>query len=120
MPDQNTNWGHYPTTRLRRMRRYDWSRRLAAENQLTVNDLIWPVFVHEGTNCHTPIPSMPGVERLSIDLLVEAVGQAKTLGIPLVALFPATPPEKKTPEAEEAFFLGGELIFANDDCDLQQ
>jgi porphobilinogen synthase len=103
MTDPNTNWGHYPTTRLRRIRRYDWSRRLTAENQLTVNDLIWPVFVHEGTNCRTPIPSMPGVERLSIDLLVEAVGQAQTLGIPLVALFPATPPEKKTSEAEEAF-----------------
>jgi porphobilinogen synthase len=103
MTERNTNWGTYPTTRMRRNRRFDWSRRLVAENQLTVNDLIWPVFVHEGTNRRAAIASMPGVERLSVDLLVEAVGQAKELGIPAVALFPATPPEKKTPEAEEAF-----------------
>jgi porphobilinogen synthase len=76
---------------------------LVAENHLRVDDLIWPVFVHDGQNRRTPIASMPGVERLSIDLLVEAVGKAVALGIPAVAIFPATPPEKKTPEAEEAF-----------------
>lgn len=96
-------WGQYPTTRLRRNRRDDWSRRLVAENHLRVDDLIWPVFVHEGDNRREPVSSMPGVERLSVDLLVEAVAEAVELRIPAVAIFPATPPERKTPEAEEAF-----------------
>jgi porphobilinogen synthase len=95
--------GSFPNTRLRRNRRTEWSRRLTAEHALAASDLIWPVFVHEGTNKRTAIASMPGVERLSIDLLVEAVGEAKQLGIPAVALFPATELAKKTPEAEEAF-----------------
>lgn len=95
-------WGAYPTTRLRRNRRDDWSRRLVRENRLHTDDLIWPVFVHGGENRRQPIPSMPGVDRLSIDLLVDAVGQAADLGIPAVAIFPATLPEKKTAEAEEA------------------
>ncbi len=103
MTGQTTSWGQYSTTRLRRNRRNDWSRRLVAENHLRVDDLIWPVFVHEGENRREPIPSMPGVDRVSIDLLVEEVGNAKDLGIPAVAIFPATPPEKKTAEAEEAF-----------------
>lgn len=90
------------TTRLRRNRRHDWSRRMVAENQLTVNDLIWPVFVQDGDNCRTPISSMPGVERLSIDLLVDAVGQARDFGIPAVALFPVTDPAKKNPYGTEA------------------
>lgn len=94
--------GRFPTTRLRRNRRDDWSRRLVAEHHLTVNDLIWPVFVHDGNGQRTPIPSMPGVERLSIDLLVEAVGAAADLGIPAVAIFPATNPALKSPEAAEA------------------
>lgn len=97
-----TNWGQFPQTRLRRMRRHAWSRRLVAEHHLSVNDLILPLFVHEGTNRREPIASMPGVERLSIDLLVERVGTAAELGIPAVALFPATDPAKKTAEAEEA------------------
>jgi len=100
---QQTLLGRYPSTRLRRNRRHRWSRDLVRENALTVHDLIWPVFVHEGENVREPVPSMPGVERLSIDLVVEAVGEAKTLGIPAVALFPATDPGKKTPDAEEAF-----------------
>jgi len=103
MTEKHIAWGRYPTTRLRRNRRDDWSRRLVAENHLTVDDLIWPVFVHEGENRREAVPSMPGVERLSVDLLVEAVGAAKDLGIPAVAIFPATPPEKKTPDADEAF-----------------
>jgi porphobilinogen synthase len=98
-----TGWGQYPTTRLRRNRRDDWSRRLVAENHLRADDLIWPVFVHEGQGTREPIASMPGVERLSIDLLVEAVEEAIDLRIPAVAIFPATPPEKKSAEAEEAF-----------------
>ena len=94
--------GRFPATRMRRNRRHAWSRRLVRENLLTANDLIWPAFVHEGENRRTPVPSMPGVERLSIDLLVEAVGRAKDLGIPAVAVFPATDPAKKTPDGEEA------------------
>jgi porphobilinogen synthase len=69
---------------------------------LTANDLIWPVFIHDGDNRRTAIPSMPGVDRLTLDLLVEAVGNAKDLGIPAVALFPATDPQKKSAAAEEA------------------
>jgi porphobilinogen synthase len=94
--------GHFPLSRPRRNRRHPWLRRLVAEHRLTVDDLIWPVFIQEGTNQRTPIGSMPGVERLSIDLLVEAVREARDLGIPAVALFPVTPTEKKTPDGEEA------------------
>jgi porphobilinogen synthase len=89
-------------TRLRRNRRHEWSRRLLAEHQLTVNDFIWPVFVQEGTGQRTPVASMPGVERVSVDVLSEAVGQARTLGIPAVALFPVTDPARKTPDGDEA------------------
>ena len=92
----------FPGTRMRRTRRHAWLRRLVAENHLTADDFIWPVFIQEGTGQRTPIPSMPGVERLSIDLLTEAVAQARDLGVPAVALFPATPAGLKTPEAEEA------------------
>jgi porphobilinogen synthase len=94
--------GAYPQTRLRRVRRHDWSRRLAREQALSVDDLIWPLFVCDGQSHRETIHSMPGVERLSIDLLVEAVGEAVTLGVPAVALFPATDPKLKTPECEEA------------------
>src|SRR5882724_5994262 len=97
-----TPWGQFPSTRLRRLRRYDWSRRLVAESQLTASDLIWPLFVHEGVNKRQAVPSMPGIERLSVDLLVEAIGTAVELGIPAVAVFPVTEPAKKTPDAEEA------------------
>jgi porphobilinogen synthase len=103
MANTFTTWGQYPTTRLRRNRREDWSRRLVAENHLRVDDLIWPLFVHEGEARREPVSSMPGVDRLSVDLLVEAVAEAVELQIPAVAIFPATPPDKKTAEAEEAF-----------------
>ncbi len=96
------NLGSFPTTRPRRNRRHDWSRRLVAEHHLTVDDLIWPVFACEGTGQREPVASMPGVSRLSVDLLTEAVAEAAELGIPAVAIFPATDPAKKTPEAEEA------------------
>ncbi|MCR9118363.1 MAG: porphobilinogen synthase [bacterium] len=92
----------FPSTRLRRNRSTDWSRRLVAENQLSVNDLIWPVFVCEGSQTRQAISSMPGVERLSIDLLVEAVAEAASLQIPAVAIFPATDPKLKNDEATEA------------------
>ena len=94
--------GRYPTTRLRRNRREDWSRRLVAETRLSADDLIWPVFVQEGTNARTPVESMPGVDRLTVDLFVEAAKQARELGIPAIAIFPDTDPAKKTPDAREA------------------
>jgi len=93
----------YPTTRLRRNRRDDWTRRLVAENRLSVKDLIWPVFVHNGDQSKIEIPTMPDVWRLSINQLVKEVGQAKSLGIPLVAVFPVVDPALKTDEAEEAY-----------------
>ena len=94
--------GQFPETRMRRVRRQDWSRRLVRENQLTVDDLIWPVFVQDGQNRRVPIASMPGVERLSVDLIVEAVARAAELKIPAVAVFPATDPSLKTEAAMEA------------------
>ena len=93
----------YPQSRLRRPRQFDWSRRLVCEQKLSVNDLIWPIFVCPGTNKRQPIDSMPGVFRYSLDELSAAVEEAVELGIPAVALFPATPPEKKTLDGEEAF-----------------
>lgn len=100
--NSSTPWGRYPQTRLRRLRRNDWSRRLVAETSLSVNDLIWPLFVHDGDNRRQAVASMPGVERLSIDLVVEAVSQAVEVGIPAVALFPVTDLAKKSTEAAEA------------------
>jgi len=94
--------GAYPRIRLRRNRRDAWSRRLVAEHVLTPADLIWPVFVHDEAAARTPIASMPGVNRLSIAALTDAAGEAQSLGIPLIAVFPATPPERKTPDGEEA------------------
>ncbi|TAJ90000.1 porphobilinogen synthase [Reyranella sp.] len=103
MPARFTTLGRFPTTRLRRNRREDWSRRLVAENKLSVDDLIWPVFVQEGQNQRTPVSSMPGVDRLSIDLFVEAAKEARDLGIPAIAIFPETDPKAKTPDAREAY-----------------
>ncbi|MCK8045783.1 MULTISPECIES: porphobilinogen synthase [Shewanella] len=93
----------YPQRRMRRMRKHEFSRRLMAENQLTVNDLIYPMFVLEGNNRTEQVASMPGVERLSIDLLLKEAEELVELGIPLIALFPVTPAEKKTLMAEEAY-----------------
>ncbi|MEX2288142.1 MAG: porphobilinogen synthase, partial [Planctomycetaceae bacterium] len=90
--------GKFPATRMRRNRRHDWSRRLVAEHRLSVDDLIWPIFVHDGSAKRTPVLSMPGVDRLSVDLLADAVGAADELGIPAVAIFPATDPARKTPD----------------------
>ena len=95
--------GSFPTTRMRRNRRHAWSRNLVRENHLTVNDLIWPVFIHDGDNRRESVPSMPGVDRVSVDLLIDAVGSAVSLGIPTIALFPATDVSLKTPDAEEAY-----------------
>ena len=93
----------FPATRLRRNRRDDFSRRLVRENVLTADDLILPVFVLEGENRREAVPSMPGVERLSIDLLLEEAAECVALGIPALALFPVTPLEKKSLLAEEAW-----------------
>ena len=94
--------GQYPRVRMRRNRADAWTRRMVAENSLTVDDLIWPVFVH-GADGHEDIPSMPGVRRLSIAALVDAVGAAAELGIPAVALFPVVPVADKSEMAEEAW-----------------
>ncbi len=91
-----------PVARPRRLRRHPWLRRLVAEHMLTPADLIWPVFVQPGQRMRTPIAAMPGVERLSIDLLVPAVAEARDLGIPAVAIFPVTPVERKSADGEEA------------------
>lgn len=93
----------FPLTRMRRMRRNDFSRRLMREHQLTTDDLIYPVFVLEGRNRREAVASMPGVERKSIDLLVQEAEQVAKLGIPLIALFPVTPLEAKSEQAEEAY-----------------
>ena len=100
---QSNHGPAFPRTRMRRNRATDWSRRLVREHTLTVDDLIWPVFVQEGEDLKTAIPSMPGVHRYSIDLLVEAVLEAEALGIPAVAIFPVTPQERKTPGGEESY-----------------
>jgi porphobilinogen synthase len=95
--------GKFPRTRLRRNRQDAWSRALVSEHRLTASDLIWPVFVTEGGDAREPVPSMPGVERLGIDALIEALGEVKDLGIPAIAPFPYTDEALKTPEAEEAY-----------------
>lgn len=97
----------FPYTRMRRMRRDDFSRRLMAENHLSVNDLIYPVFVLEGKNRREIIESMPGIERLSIDLLLEEAKELVDLGVPAVAIFPVTPGDKKSLMAEEAYSEDG-------------
>ena len=93
----------FPFTRMRRMRRDDFSRRLMRETTLTPDDLIYPVFILEGSGNREPVPSMPGVERLSIDLLVEEAKACAALGIPAMALFPVTPAEVKSLDAREAY-----------------
>ena len=93
----------WPATRLRRMRRDDFSRRLMRENTLTVDDLIYPVFVLEGKNQNETVASMPGVERMSVDLLVREAEELARLGVPAMALFPVTPAEVKTLDGQEAW-----------------
>jgi porphobilinogen synthase len=93
----------FPTARARRLRRTDALRALARENHLSVNDLIWPVFICDGDNIEDPVPSMPGVMRRSIDKLVEAARHAADLGIPTICLFPYTDPALKTADCAEAW-----------------
>jgi porphobilinogen synthase len=92
----------YPHIRMRRLRRHDWTRRLVAENTLSPADFIWPLFVIEGENRREPVASMPGVERLSVDLAASAAKEASALGIPVIALFPQTPAALKTEDGREA------------------
>ncbi|MGI9404692.1 MAG: porphobilinogen synthase [Hyphomicrobium sp.] len=98
-----TTPGTFPNVRMRRNRRSKWSRRLVAEHRLSVDDLIWPLFVVEGKNKRVPVASMPGVERLSIDNVVAAAEEAAALGIPAIALFPNTEPKRRSDDAREAF-----------------
>ncbi|MCS4503099.1 Delta-aminolevulinic acid dehydratase [wastewater metagenome] len=95
--------GRFPRTRMRRMRADAFSRRLMREHTLTVDDLIYPVFVLDGENRREAVPSMPGIERQSIDLLVAEAERLAALGVPAVALFPVTPPERKSLDAAEAW-----------------
>ncbi len=103
MSKLETAKSRYPMARMRRMRRDDFSRRLMRESRLSVDDLIYPMFVLEGKNQREPIPSMPGVERVSIDELLKEAAELVALGVPAVALFPVTPTEAKSLDAREAF-----------------
>ena len=93
----------YPTTRFRRLRRTPALRTLVQENTLTAGDLIWPVFLCDGVNQRQPVASMPGVERLSLDLITGAAAEARDLGIPAICLFPYTDPALKTADCREAW-----------------
>ncbi|MFP5344731.1 MAG: porphobilinogen synthase [Gammaproteobacteria bacterium] len=95
--------GRFPHTRMRRMRRDDFSRRLMRETTLTADDLIYPVFVLEGKNKREAVASMPGIERVSVDQLLKEAEELAQLGVPALALFPVTPPEKKSLDAKEAW-----------------
>src|SRR5450830_936627 len=106
----------FPATRLRRNRRDDFSRRLVRENVLTTNDLILPVFVLDGENRREAVASMPGVERLSIDLLLEEAANWVELGIPALALFPVTPAELKSPDAAQPWTPKGSANRAPRPC----
>ncbi|MCX7157557.1 MAG: porphobilinogen synthase [Rhodocyclales bacterium] len=99
--------GVFPSSRMRRMRRNDFSRRLMRENTLTVDDLIYPVFVLEGAGRTEAVASMPGVERMSLDRLLPVAEKAMKLGVPALALFPVVDGSRKTPGAEEAWNPAG-------------
>lgn len=93
----------FPSTRLRRTRAHEWSRRLHRETSLSAADLIWPLFVIDGERAEQPVASLPGVSRWSVDLLMDRVGEAIDLGIPCIALFPNTPAERRSDDAAEAW-----------------
>ncbi|MCA9047761.1 MAG: porphobilinogen synthase, partial [Planctomycetaceae bacterium] len=94
--------GSFPDVRPRRLRRFAWSRRMVREHQLTPADLILPIFVTEGQDRREAVPSMPGVDRLSIDLAIQTARRAAELQIPALAIFPVTPADRKTPDGDEA------------------
>ena len=95
--------GQFPRVRMRRMRRDDFSRRMMRETTLTPSDFIYPVFVMEGTKQRVAVPSMPGVERVTLDELVREAEECAKLGVPAMALFPVTPPEAKSLDGREAW-----------------
>lgn len=103
MPFRNTGLGGFPDTRMRRMRKDDFSRRLMRENHVRSDDLIYPMFILEGNKKREPIASMPAIERVSIDELLKEAEQLLALGVPAVALFPVTPTDCKSDDAAEAF-----------------
>ena len=103
--DLKTNF--FPGIRMRRMRHDDFSRRLMRETNLRCSDLIYPVFVMEGSGKRVPVPSMPGIERVSLDILLVEAAEMVDLGIPAVALFPVTPEERKSEDAREAWNTDG-------------
>jgi porphobilinogen synthase len=103
MPDTTHGHGRFPRTRLRRMRRDDFSRRLMRESRLAAEDLIYPVFIIEGSGRREPVASMPGIERLTLDELVREAEQVAALGVPGVAHFPVTTPERKSADGREAY-----------------
>src|SRR5581483_457726 len=90
------------SVRLRRNRRSEWARRMIREHILTADDLIWPLFVMDGTNARTPVPSMPGVERLSVDEIAREAARAAALNIPCIAIFPYTDPDLRDETGSEA------------------
>ena len=97
-----SNAPHFPASRMRRLRRTEWARKLVTENVLTPADLIWPIFIVDGVNKRVPIDSMPGVDRISVDLVPAAAEEAAKLGIPVLALFPYTDQAKKSDDGREA------------------
>jgi len=101
-PMPSFSFAPFPLNRPRRLRRDAFTRNLVRENALSTHDLIYPVFVHEGHNVRTPVPSMPGVERLSLDVLLPVAEECVLLGIPVLALFPAIDSALKTPDGQEA------------------
>ena len=103
MKSQANSLLNFPTHRPRRMRRDDWSRRLMQENQISTNDLIYPAFLLEGKNQSQAVSSMPGINRVSLDLLYKVAEECVTLGIPVLALFPVIDTALKTADGKEAF-----------------
>jgi porphobilinogen synthase len=104
---RNLTWRQFPSTRMRRNRFSEFSRRLVRENELTANDFIYPMFVIEGTNQREPVTSMPGIERVSIDELKREVEELLSLGVPAIALFPKIESGLKTPDGSAAFNPAG-------------
>ena len=96
------NIGSYPSIRLRRNRKTEWSRRLVSESNLSTNDLIWPIFIREGKNIKAPVKTMPGIYRYTIDKIENLVEKAINKKIPMIALFPNTPISKKNTKGSEA------------------
>ena len=94
--------GNYPKTRLRRVRKSDWMRRLVSENKISVDDLVLPIFIRDGKNIVEPIQNMPGVFRYSLDRLDKILDNCEKIGIPMIALFPYTPKNKKNKFGSEA------------------